>query len=349
MSAATAVSARSSVAAEEFQALTEGGALHPRPAYGVLQLTGRDQVDFLQRMTTNDITRLQTGQATVTVLTSPVARIDAVFTVLRREESLLLLPAQGQAEALGARLQGQIFFMDKVTVTDESGRLGRLRLVGPQAAGLLQAAGLPHPAQDDSFAEVDFAGAEGVTVLRQERYDLPGYEIVGPQDGLEAITRRLIDAGALLLADEEAYEARRVALGRPRPGQELTDAYNPLEAGLAWACAEDKGCYTGQEIIARQLTYDKVTKSLVLLRSDEPLPEGASVHVPGEGRPAGTVTSSAISPQSGPVALAILRRPHSQPGSCVTVEGVAATVHPLPVPGQSVPGQSEGDQPETGE
>jgi folate-binding protein YgfZ len=277
-------------------------------------------------MTTNDISRLQPGQAALTILTSPVARIDAVFSVLCRQDDLLLLPSEGQADALRQRLQGQIFFMDKVTVTDESAQLRRLRLLGPAAGDLLLAAGLPQPASDDHFLE-----EAGVSVLRQERFDLPGYEIIGAVETLDALQERLISAGAVPLADSVSYEARRIELGRPRPGQELTDAFTPLEAGMAWVCAENKGCYTGQEIIARQLTYDKVTRALVRLRAELPLLEGASVSV--NDRAVGTVTSSGYSPTAGSVALAVLKRLHNVEGVEVTVEGAAARVEQILPPG----------------
>ena len=322
MSAMTAVSVND----RDYQALASGAALQPRPHFGVLLLGGRDRADFLQRMTTNDIARLQPGQAALTILTSPVARIDAVFSVLCRQDDLLLLPSEGQADALRQRLQGQIFFMDKVTVTDESAQLRRLRLLGPVAGDLLLAAGLPQPASDDQFLE-----EAGVSILRQERFDLPGYEIIGAVETLDALQERLISAGAVPLADRVSYEARRIELGRPRPGQELTGAFTPLEAGMAWVCAENKGCYTGQEIIARQLTYDKVTRALVRLRTELPLSEGASVRV--NDRAVGTVTSSGYSPTAGPVALAVLKRLLNVEGAEVTVEGAAARVEQILPPG----------------
>ena len=322
MSALTAVS----VNERDYQALASGAALQLRPHFGILRLTGRDRVDFLQRMTTNDIARLQAGQAALTILTNPVARIDAVFTVLCRPDDLLLLTSEGQADAVRQRLQGQIFFMDKVSVADERAALRRLRLMGPTAGDLLAGAELPQPTDDDSILE-----EEDVIVLRQERFDLPGYEIICAVDELTALQGRLTDAGAVLLT-AAAYEAHRIELGRPRPGQELTDAFNPLEAGMTWACAEDKGCYTGQEIIARQLTYDKVTRSLVHLRSDMPLTEGSPVSV--NARAVGTVTSSAHSPTAGPLALAILKRPHNVEGATVTVEGNAARVEQIAPPGR---------------
>ncbi|MYH61612.1 MAG: hypothetical protein F4148_07565 [Caldilineaceae bacterium SB0675_bin_29] len=142
-----------------------------------------------------------------------------------------------------------------------------------------------------------------------------------------ALQERLAGAGAVILAGNDSYEARRVALGRPLPGKELTDAFTPLETGMAWVCAENKGCYTGQEIIARQLTYDKVTRSLVRLRSEMPLPEGATVSV--NKRSVGTITSCAHGPSAGPAALAVLKRPHNVEGAEVTVEGIAAYVEQI--------------------
>lgn len=307
----------------EYQALVSGAAVQMRPLFGTLCLTDKDRVDFLQRMTTNDIARLQPGQAALTVLTSPVARIDAVFTVLCRQDDLLLLASKGEAENLRQRLQGQIFFMDKVTVADESVALRRLRLLGPAARDLLPAAGLPQPADDDSFGE-----EAGVTVLRQERFDLPGYELICPADESHALLERLTEAGALPISNSLAYEARRVEMGRPQHGSELTDAFNPLESGLAWVCAENKGCYTGQEIIARQITYDKVTRSLVRLRSDLPLTAGDPINV--SGRRIGSVTTSALSPTRGPLALAIVKQPHNVDGASVLVEGTPAYVEWIP-------------------
>lgn len=306
----------------EYQALATAAAFQARPDFGILCLQDRDRTDFLQRMTTNDIACLQPGQAALTILTSPVARIDAVFTVLCRDEDLLLLASQGQADSLRQQLQSQIFFMDKVTVSDESAHLSRLRLLGPCAGELLPDVGLPQPESDDHFLEYDC-----VTVLRQERFDISGFEIICPVDRVTDLFQRLTNAGAASLAETNSYEARRIELGRPRPGKELTDSFSPLETGMAWVCAENKGCYTGQEIIARQLTYDKVTRTLVRLHSEQPLPEGASPEV--DGRAVGTVTSSAISPSTGPVALAVLKRPHNVAGVEVTVEDAVARVEEI--------------------
>jgi folate-binding protein YgfZ len=292
----------------------------PFPA-DVLLLADADRVDFLQRMTTNDIKRLRPGESCVTVLTSPTAKIVHVFTAMADADVLWLLPAPGDSAALERHLRGQIFFMDKVRVSRPDAPYSRLRVLGPNAAQALEASGIaPLPDVDGGWRRVG-----GCIVLRQETYDLPGYELLVPADRLK---QALLSLNAVAL-DEMAYTARRIELGRPAPGAELTSEYNPLEAGLEWACADNKGCYTGQEIIARQITYDKVTRTLVGLRAEILLDPGAVVQV--GGREIGRITSSAFSPiLQAPVALAILKRPHNAVGMQVIVDEVEATVASLP-------------------
>ena len=130
----------------------------------------------------------------------------------------------------------------------------------------------------------------------------------------------------------ETYEILRIEAGVPAAESELTDAYNPLEAGLQAAISESKGCYTGQEIIARQITYDKVTRRLVGLTSAQELKVGCTVM--SEDKRVGAVTSTAISPRLGPIALAYIKRPNDIPGTQVTIldddSTVAGLVSSLP-------------------
>jgi folate-binding protein YgfZ len=309
----------------DYTALVAGAAVLVRPDAGVLVLGDADRVDFLQRMTTNHVAGLRPGQACVTVLTSPTAKIVQVFTVLARADDLLLLPAAGETAALAKALRGQIFFMDKVTVADASARHSRLRVAGPEAEAALRRLGFfAGGAAANTWEQL----AETIA-LAQPEYDLPGFELLVPAGESDAWLARLQEAGAVVLAGDAAYAARRVELGRPAHGAELTGEYNPLEAGLAWACAENKGCYTGQEIIARQVTYDKVTRTLVGLRTAVLAAPGAPVST--EGRETGVVTSSAFSPALGaPVALAILKRPANTPGTPVLVGETPGEVVALP-------------------
>lgn len=314
---------------ESYRALTTGAALLVRPTAGVLRASDADRADFLHRMTTNDINRLTPGRTAVTILTSPTARISYIFTVVSQQDDLLLLPSPGEAALLDHHLRGQIFFMDNVKIADLSKEYQRLRVMGPEAADVLTNSGFPvQSLEDDAWIAAELDGGETAIVLKQSRYDVPGFEMIVPTAMLSTVQSQLTDAGAVPI-DEDTYEAYRIELGRPAPGHELTDVYNPLEAGLHWACSDDKGCYTGQEIIARQITYDKITKSLVGIRSEQSLAVGTDLRV--DGRSVGTVTSSSQSPTlDAPIALAIVKRPHQTVGTELTTEVGTAAVVDLP-------------------
>jgi folate-binding protein YgfZ len=310
---------------EEYEALRHAAALQLRPDAGVLVLRDADRVDFLQRMTTNNIAALRVGQSCVTVLTSPTAKIVQVFTVVARTDDLLLLPGRGEAAALARHLRGQIFFMDKVQVADVSAEYTRMRLLGPQALTVLAATGL----QKQSVADGDWQEHNGLLAVVQRQYDVPGFELLVPQAKAAEMVERLAAVHTTVLEGEDAYQARRVELGRPLPGAELVGEYNPLEAGLAWACAENKGCYTGQEIIARQVTYDKVTRSLVGITGAE-LP-AAGTALSAAGREVGRITSVAFSPAlDAPIGLAIVKRPSDAVGAELQAGGVSLRVTALP-------------------
>lgn len=309
----------------DYTALTTTAALLERSTAGVLVLTDADRHDFLHRMTTNEINKVKPGAATVTVLTSPTARILFTFTVLVRAEELWLLPTPGAMTALERHLRGQIFFMDKVKVRNPGETLRRTRLMGPQAAQRLTDLGFAATTLTDGH----WLEQDGVVILAQNKFDVPGFEIIAPPEQHSALLTQLATSGVPLLTDESAYERYRIELGRPLAGHELTDTYNPLEAGLAWTCADNKGCYTGQEIIARQITYDKITKSLVGLRSARLLPVGAEITA--DGRAVGAVTSATENMDAqAPIALAIVKRPFHEAGATLSVDGQAVEVVTLP-------------------
>ena len=159
-----------------------------------------------------------------------------------------------------------------------------------------------------------------------------GYRLTCQSSQAPALLAALDHAGAVRLS-YETFDLLRIEAGVPAGGQELTDEYTPLEAGLGWAVSASKGCYTGQEVIARQITYDKVTRHLAGLRLNHPVQAREEVFSAEEERQVGTITSAGISPRLGPIALAILRRPYDQPGTQVTLginNGLAATVVSLP-------------------
>ncbi len=305
-----------------------GAALCDEGDHARLWLGGDDRVAFLQRISTNDV-RLLPGQGTVTVLVSATARIQAVLTVLAMPTGLLLLAGPGQGPAIFNTLRTQIFFNDKVNLEGRGGALAQFNLLGPQAAGLL--AEVAGPVDDlplFGWRTLPIAGVD-VTVQRHEGLGSDGFTLLAPSMAALAVRSALLRAGAVPL-DEEAYHSLRVEAGVPAPGFELTEQVNPLEAGLRRFCNDHKGCYTGQEIIARQITYDKVTTHLVGLLTDElAAPE---TKVMAEGRQIGWISSAVHSiALDRPIALAFVRRPHHEPGTALSVQsGATAVVVPLP-------------------
>ncbi|GAB4579369.1 MAG: glycine cleavage T C-terminal barrel domain-containing protein [Anaerolineales bacterium] len=297
------------------------------PASGLLHLTGPDRVAFLQRQTTNDVTRLAPACAVTTVLTSPTARILDVLQLFEDGETIGILPLPGHAETTFAYLRRRIFFNDHVTLSNASAEYTILNLEGKIAGDWLRAQGLEPPLLDRvttgtlngiPLRVIGHPGLAGIGYRMLARAGVPMLDLL-THSGLPALS-------------PEDYEIFRVEAGLPAPGHELTEDYTPHETNLTAWISETKGCYTGQEILARQVTYDKITRHLVGLRLDVPALSGATVLA--EGKSVGTITSAVVSPRLGPIALAILKRPYHEPGTSLTVEAEtgngAAIVTTLP-------------------
>lgn len=299
-----------------YQAAVQAVACFAIPMGGFLRLRGKDRLDFLQRQTTNDLRQVQDGRAVLSVLTTPTARILDVLYVLPGPDELELLTLPGRGESTARYFKSRIFFMDQVTLEDASAELAQVDLLGPDTPDILVRLGVDPALQPGQLA----VGAVGGRLLRalalEPAFGL-GIRLLLPVSDLDALTAFLTQAGVAQLHEEE-YSLVRLEAGLPAPGAELSEEYTPLEAGLAAAVSGTKGCYTGQEVIARQITYDKVTQHLCGLRLEQPVQPGVRVWA-ADGIPAGKITSAATSPRFGEIALAVVKRPHHEPGSAVKV------------------------------
>jgi folate-binding protein YgfZ len=322
--------------AAEYHAARHGVAVFDRADAGILSLGGETRVDFIQRQTTNDVKRLAPGQATITVLTNPQARILDTLLVLARPNDWLLLNGPPRRSQLASYLRGMIFFMDRVGVRDLNGDFGQIEVLGPQAAAQLAAlTGDAALASASLFTwyDVTLAGGE----LTAARLPGPGgdaWRLIVPAATIGQVWEVLVQAGAQPLG-RTVYDALRVESGFPAPGRELNDQVTPLEAGLLAYISESKGCYTGQEIIARQITYDKVTRHLCGLLLDRLPANAAGADVTAGGRVVGSLTTAAMSPALGrPAALAYVKR-DVDPGMAVVVRSgedeIGATITALPM------------------
>jgi folate-binding protein YgfZ len=318
-----------------YTAARESSVFYPVPGLGVLRIKGPDRLDFLQRQTTNDLKLLSPGQMLTTILTSAAGRVLDVLILIDfppeepRADAYLTITLPGKGSQTASFLQNKIFFMDKVTVEDVSTGYHVFTLEGPGMARALKTANLPMVTE----SEVASAELNGSAVLL---FALPaqmgaGVRLVAPAASVDELVARLAQAPAEAI-DPETANILRVERGLPGVPGELSGEYTPLETNLDWAISNNKGCYTGQEVIARQITYDKVTRKLVGLKLQGEAEIGDNVWV--EGKTVGAITSYAFSPRGGPLALAVLKRPHHQTGTQVQVgeraSGKAGEVHSLP-------------------
>ncbi len=269
---------------------------------GRLSITGKDGLDLLHRLTTQDLKDLQPGQGAAAVFVTAKGRILDRVLLGRLADRILGIADPGRATAVKKWIE-RYTFREEVLVEDWTLSHGTLGLFGRDAAGLVAGlfgeAAARHPMHHPRT--VAWQGAEG-TLARTDPLAGEGYLITAERSVLQRFRDELLrqERGAIA-AGPECLELLRIEAGRPRAGRELTEEFNPWEAGLRDAVSLNKGCYVGQEVIARLNTYQKVSKSLARIAWEGgEAPEGrAALEIAGQ--PAGTLTSAARVPASSRV------------------------------------------------
>jgi folate-binding protein YgfZ len=288
---------------EDYVAARESAAFYIVPNHGYLVFSGDTREDYLQRQTTNDLSLLSLTRALPNFLTSANGRILEFFTLLQVGESIGMLTQPGHGAGLADYFKKRIFFNDKVTVEDKSAEWVLIELYGPGAESSLRKLGfdcLPKPdevLQSGSLRAIGTPGPAKVMVL-----------LARPESD-EVLAK--LDAKELGRETRETLRIEAMQAGDP----EFSGEYTPFELRLDRYVSTEKGCYTGQEVLARQVTYDKIVRRLVQVRSDSAIKSGTNVLA--EGKSAGQVTSSASSPRLGHIALAVLRKPFDVGGTGV--------------------------------
>ena len=316
------------------RAAREAVGLVDRSAVGRLRVTGADTLDLLDRLSTNHLQDLPPGRGLYTVLTTNKGRIVDLLFVLAQETHLLVLTSAETTLKVAEWIDFYTFVED-VSVEDVSGETAILSLVGPNADALLgDACGLNGLNTYES-ATVEVGGT-GTTVVRTDFLKLPSYDLIVPLGGVDAVREAVFAAGSahgIAEIEEGELELLRIERGVPLQGKELTEDANPLEAGLIDYISFNKGCYIGQEVVARLNTYDKVQRALVGLSWDaaDPPDEGAALFV--DGKKVGVLTSAAASLRSGRgIGLGLVRNAHATPGAVLDIGlpgGPAAVVEEL--------------------
>ena len=267
---------------------------HPDP--GVLRVSGEDRLDLLNRMSTNQLLHLTPGTSATTVFTTPIGRIVEVARVLSQPEQALLLTAPGRAAPLRDWLQRHIFFQDKVTLAELTGPWSHWGVYGPQALERARTLAPELPALE-SGAHAELPGGVAWSVLQPR----PGFEFALQGEATQP-AEAAWPTGA---AERQAYEALRIEAGLPAPGREITSEAIPLEVGLWEAVSFSKGCYIGQEIIARMESRGRQARQLAGIRLEQPAEAGAPLRQGNSLQ--GRLTSVAESPRLGWIGLAVVK------------------------------------------
>jgi folate-binding protein YgfZ len=305
----------------EYRALIEGCGLLDRSERGKLALTGPGAKEFLAGQVTNDTEALVPGEGCYAAFLTPKGKMLGDLRILDVGEELLLdterVALQGLFDMIRRFKIGYQVQLHKRTV-----ERGLLSLLGPDTPRVASAETLP--AVEHANAAVEIEGVAAI-VARTDT----GVDLICDAADTEELANALRDRGAAPVS-EEAAEIVRVEQGRPRYGIDLDETVIPQEAGLnERAVSFTKGCYVGQETVARLYYKGKPNRHLRGLRLSAPAEPGAELRL-GE-RAVGRLTSFVRSPVQGPIGLALVRR-EAEPGAIVSVgeHGAEAEVVELP-------------------
>ncbi len=309
----------------EYAALRKGVALMDSPQRGVVILTGKDRLAFLHNKVTNDTKTLQPGHGCYAYLLNLKGRIMMDLNILHGEEATLVEMDQ-RLTATFVEMMEKYIFTEDVRVLNASEQLGRLSLIGPQSGTLLgKITGTSVDELASAFRHMKCSIANStVTIFRNDLCGEPQFELIVPRDQLVAFWHVLAEASTL---DDvhlrpigwSAFNTARIEAGTPLYGIDITDNHLPMETGHWYlrAVAVSKGCYLGQEIVARMHAHQAVARLFVGLRiAGTKLPIAGTDILDEKGVQIGMVTSSCFSPILGnvPVAMGYVKKAFSSAG-----------------------------------
>lgn len=321
-----------------YRQATTGVGLVDRSASGKLALVGPEAAAFLTGQVTADVEALAPGEGAYAALLTPKGKIVVDLRILAvagdsqdegqdaQPDELLLLCERSGLQALFDHLRRHLIGY-QVELEKRTVQRGLLSLLGPRSAALLaDVGGALDPAEHAHLATV--VDDVEVRLIRTDQ----GLDLVCDADDVDRLHAALIARGAVPIP-EEAAEIVRIETGRPRHGHELDETVMPAEVGIVErAVSFTKGCYVGQETVARLHWRGRPNRHLRGLLLDRPVEPGTVIVE--DGRELGRVTSCARSPRLGPIALAIVRREVS-PGDTVVVrpaEGGPTTAQVVELP-----------------
>lgn len=308
-------------------AAREGVALCDRSHWGRILVSDDDRLRFLHNQSTNDFQTLKPGQGCDTVFVTSTARTIDLATGYVMENEVMLLVSPNRREKIIQWLDRYIFFADKVKLTDITNDTANFSLIGPGSDAVLKSLGAGeiigktlHDHQLLNLGEMEVRVAVGSGLAA------PGYTLIVAAENAAKLWQNLVQLGAVPLGDR-GWERLRIEEGRPVPDRELTEDYNPLEVGLWQTISFNKGCYIGQETIARLNTYKGVKQQLWGILLQAPAAPGSEI-ILGEEK-VGKLTSFTESDR-GYFGLGYIRTKAGGKGLKVQVGGTEGEVVDVP-------------------
>ncbi len=327
-------------AAAEHRAVRNGVGVMDLSSRGKIRVTGDDRVKWLQSVISNDILALAAGQGICASLLTHKGKMLSYFRVYQLGDALMLEDVGEIGEATFAALRKFLLYGTKAKMENCAESWGLLLVSGPKALELIKEA---FGADVSSLPVLSFVSHQtdghGALLIRSEETGGTDIEILLPADGLKTAWDRLWAAGGtsgLKPFGTSALESLRVEAGLPKAGPDLNENVVPPEANLEGkAFSLTKGCYPGQEVVARMDTYGSVRRRLAGIVMDDAVTPPAGAKLFSGDREVGWVSSAVHSPSLGKViALGFPLRDFTPPGTALTVEingeRKAATVQALP-------------------
>jgi folate-binding protein YgfZ len=304
----------------QYRQLREECGLLDRSGRGKLLVAGPDAAEYLQGQLTNDVEALAPGEGQYAALLDRKGHIQADMRVLRLAPERIWIDTEAVTAEVVRRHLETYRIGRQVEVEDAGAERAIVSLIGPAAVAV---SGAPSPPPHRT--ETATVGGVECVVVGVEG----GIDLLAPAAQAGRLKEALLEAGAVEV-EADAAEILRIESGRPRFGAEMTTATMPAEAGIVEAAVSfTKGCYIGQEPVARLHHRGRPNRHLRGLRLERPVAPGDALRL-GE-REVGIVSSACVSPALGPLALAIVRR-EAEPGAELSVgeDGVTARVVDLP-------------------
>jgi aminomethyltransferase len=274
-----------------------------RSNLGWLKFTGKSRLDLINRMSTQKVDQLRPFEGAATILTTDIGRIIDRLFLYENGEKAYCLTGENNSEVIANYLQRFVFFMDDFQSEDLSSVTAILAIYGQGARSLLeQVTGTEIEIPLHHWHQIEQDGLE-FSIHRTDPIGGDGFFLICRKEDRRWLVDALVDAGGDPI-NEDVFEYLRIDNGMPRFAHEITGDYIPLEANLWSDVSFNKGCYTGQEIIARMESRGRVAKRMVKLFGDQPIDVGQTITI--DGKKAGSITSSAEGP-GGYLALGFIK------------------------------------------